>query len=478
MSICQLQIITKRLLLTTITGFLLFGCSTPKQVEKKVDNRVIQPNWLKLPLRFADHDMDDNPIIHPFFDLDPVSSQSKENQFKLRYFVSTPFDGAFEYNIDLYSGRLYQERAYCPQEDVWEAYKGNVNRPNYTQGFVPRIFNQAKSPQQIIVISGPENIQPFKYSPSHYDEARIIGSMIIESCESFPCDRKEKWHSTQILVGVSPTDASLATVTKFSELKNKVDWNYLRAMLVNQQGTFKIGGKDFPSARISRELNTQDTKDYFDKNSTLVNMQKLEEWRVGCMKLYDSIWETSEKIREQKSGQADSFLKFFKEFFDKDSEQFYGCQKLVRPGNINENYRRHWFFSYIQAFMILEKNGFFYSCNDKTWAYNPKVDDEKYFNNQSSELARCRSKDFEKSFDQAINGMSLMKQQTNKSFRFVEYDSVHGGSHQKIYGWIPGRTTNFTCVGSKKGKVEQSEEIFPQDVIWEHFKVDEGKTVL
>jgi len=467
---------TKRLLVTIIIGILLAGCSTSKQVETKVDNRIIQPNWLKLPLRFADRDMDDNPITHPFFDLDP-NIQTKANQFGLRYFVSTQEESKFEYNIDLYSGRFYQEREYCPQEDVWEFYKGNVNLPNFTQGFVPRIFDQNKAPQRIIIISNKESIQPFKYHPTHYDDARILGSLIIDTCESFPCDRQEKWHSAQILVGVSPTDTSLTNVMTFSELKNKVDWSYLRAMMVNKQGTFNFGKKDYPSVRISRELNTKDTKDYFDKNSTIVNMQKLEEWRLGCMKLYDYIWDESEKIRAKKTGQADDFFKFFKEFYAKDSDHFYGCQKLVRPANINEDYRRLWFFAYIQAFTLLEKNGFFYSCNDNAWAYNPKVNDEKYFNNQNTELARCRSKDFEKSFDQAINGMSLMKNQTNQNFRFVEYDGVHGGSHQKIYGWVPGRSTNYTCVGSRKVKTLPPEEIFPQDVSWEHFKVDEDKTI-
>jgi hypothetical protein len=476
MSICQLQTNMKSFLVTTMTGFFLFGCSTPKPVEQKVDNRVIQANWLKLPLRFADHDMDDNPITHPFFDLDPLL-QTKSNQFTTRFFVATPVDSGFEYDIDLYSGHLYQERAYCPQNDVWEFYKGEIDRPNFTQGIVPRIYDETNSPQKIIIISKKESVQAFKYHPTHYDDARIVGSMILDRCESFPCDRTEKWHSAQILVGVSPADESLRGVTTLSALKNSLDWNYVKAMLVNKEGTFNFSGKEFPATRISRELNALDTKNYFDKHSTIVNMQKLEEWRVGCMKLYDSMWETSEKIRAQKNGQADDFLNFFKEFYAKDSDQFYGCQKLVRPANINENHRRLWFFAHIQAFTLLEKNGFFYNCHDNAWAYNPKVDDEKYFNNQNVELARCRSKDFQKSFDQAINGMSLMKNQTNQNFRFVEYDNIHGGSHQKIYGWIPGRSTKFTCVGDKKKQDAPMDEIFPHDVIWEHFKIDEDRTI-
>lgn len=475
MSICQLQNLMKRTLVAGIFGILLQSCATTAPVDTKIDERVIKASWLKLPLRFAHQDKDDQPITHPFFDIDPTLA-TQNNQFTLRYFLATAAESSFQYDLDLLSGRLYRTREYCPQDDIWEFYTGQIEKPNFAQGFVPRIFDENKKPQRIMILSDKEHIQPFKHHPTHYDDARIVGSFIVEACESFPCDRADKWTSSQILVGVSPYDSRMAGVETFTELKSKVDWSYTKAMLVNMHGTFSVGGKHYPAYRISRELNTRDTKKYFDEKATIVNVQKLSDWRVGCMKMYDSLWEESEKIRALKYNQADEFLKFFKAFYAKDSGEFYKCQQLVRPGNINEDYRRVWFFSFIQAFNLLEKNGFFYNCHDNAWAYNPKVDGEKYFNNQNKELARCRSKDFEKSFDQAINGMSLMKNQTNLMFRFIEFDNLRGGSHQKIYGWVPEKTTHHACKGKAKTSAQPS-ELFPQDVIWEHFQNDVDKTI-
>ena len=477
MSICQLQFTAKSILVTGFAAFLLSGCGSQPVLETKNDDRVIKASWLKLPLRFAHQDMDDQHLTHPFFDVDPAIAALPDGVLKTRFFVTTAEGSGFQYNLDLYSGRLYREREFCPQEDIWEFYRGKVERPNFTQGIVPRVFDETNSPQRVIILSDKNSVQPFKYHPTHYDDARIIGSIILEACESFPCDRADKWRQTQILVGVSAADSTREGITTFTKLKNSTDWSYVKAMLTNMYGTFSVGGKDYPAYRISRELNPKDTKSYFDKKATLVNMKKMEEWRIGCMKLYDELWTSAEKIRGQKNGQADSFLKLFKEFYAKNSDQFYGCQKLVRPANINEDYRRLWFMTFIQAFTNLEKNGFFYSCHDGAWAYNPKVDDTKFFNNQNNELARCRAKDFEKSFDQAINGLGLMKSQTNKMYRFVEYDNGRGGSHQKIYGWISGKTTNYTCVGAKRGSTLPPAEIFPQDVTWEHFKLDDDRTV-
>jgi hypothetical protein len=139
--------------------------------------------------------------------------------------------------------------------------------------------------------------------------------------------------------------------------------------------------------------------------------------------------------------------------------------------------RRQWFFAFLYAFVNLDQNGFYYSCANNAWAYNPKVDDTKYFNDPKKELERCRARDIEKSFDQAINGLSLMKNQINKSYRFVEYDSGHGGSHQKIYGWISDSANEIACKYKKSSGKENQFDLFPQDVVWEQYTPDEEKMI-
>ena len=172
---------------------------------------------------------------------------------------------------------------------------------------------------------------------------------------------------------------------------------------------------------------------------------------------------------------ASKWLKYFITFYKKNSDQYYSCQKLIRPASITENNRRLWFFAYLSAFFNLEKNGYYYTCKDKAWVYNLKIDNNKFSNDQNIELERCKSRYFELSFDKAINSLSLMSNQTNKSFRFIEYDNGQGGSHQKLYSWIP--TSNRTINCKEKSQNRPVFDLFPQDVNWQSFNPNDDSTI-
>lgn len=465
MRICQL--------IKLLSAFFLISCSSTNVVEKR-DEGLISANWLKLPPRFSIRDNDDNYLTHPFFDAIPALNKQNAT---INYFITTAEDSAYKFNFDLYSGRLYKDHRYCSTEDVWESFKSDLERPNFTQGIVPRTYDKSNLPQRIIVFGNKNRGEKFKYHPTNVAEARLVGSVLLESCESYPCDTKAKWKGTQILIGVNIKDDHFSHVLELGQLKSKVDWNYFRAMMTNQDGVHQIGQKYFPAYRISKEINLAETLNLFAKESTNLKLEELSKWREGCFNLYDSLWENTEKIRNDPYDQQNKFLKLFKEFYKTSSDQFYACQKIVRPAAINDDARRLWFFTYIQAFTNLEKNGFYYSCAEKAWAYNPKVSDDRYYNDQVKELERCKGSYFEKSFDQAINGLLLMKRQVNKSFRFIEYDSEHGGSHQKIYAWVEDLGKSRVCKKAKNSTKENQFDLFPQDVVWQNFTSSEDKIV-
>ena len=200
MNICQFKNTTFSLLIKSFCVIYLVGCAETPVAPPKKDDREIIAQWNKLPLRFAHREMKDDAFVtHPFFDIDPkienMNPKDSDN-YGIRYFVSTPAGSNFQYNIDLYSGKLYRERMYCPQNDIWDSYSGDLMTPNFTQGFVPRVYDQDKLPQRIIIISNKDSIEPFKEQPQYFDSARVIGSVIIEKCENFPCDQKNKWGRT------------------------------------------------------------------------------------------------------------------------------------------------------------------------------------------------------------------------------------------------------------------------------------------
>jgi len=112
----------------------------------------------------------------------------------------------FRYNFDLYSGSLYKEGDFCKSRDIWESYTSELGRPNFTQGIVPRVYDQTQNPQKIIVFSRQANISyPFNSNPTYYVKARVIGSILLNQCNNYPCD-SSSWIPTQVLVGVDPYD--------------------------------------------------------------------------------------------------------------------------------------------------------------------------------------------------------------------------------------------------------------------------------
>lgn len=465
MRICQLQ----NILCGLFVAIFLISCSTSK-IEEKREAPVINAGWFKVPFRFAHRDQDDNFLTHPFFDID----QGFVKELKLiNFFITTPENNLYKYDLDLYSGKLYKERKYCEVEDIWNQYSGTLFKPNFTMGIVPKTYDQNGNPQKIIVFSKTQEAGKFQYLPTHYYTAKIVGSVVLDACEDYPCDSQSKWKPAQILVAVNAQDSHLFEIDLLSELKTKIDWNYVRAMLANQEGVHQLGQKYFPAFRLSKELSLAETLNYFSLHSRPANMEELTHWRKGCFKLYDEVWDQSEMIRKEKKNQQTAFLNYFKEFYSKNSAQFYACQKLVRPANINDDAKRLWFFTFLQAFTILEKNGFYFNCAEHSWLYNPKREDGRFSYDQMKEVEKCRARDFEKSFDSAINGLSLMRNQTNKNFRFVEYDTQHGGSHQKIYAWIADSKKPSQCKTPPAINKENQFDLFPEDVLWQNFGADD-----
>lgn len=449
--------------------FLIFffsGC-THEVIQKDLSKVEIKPNWFKVDSKYTIVGDNEETLIHPYYDVEPNLKNKMIN-----YILITPQNSPYQYNLDLVSGKLYKVRDLCPTEDIWNSYSSTIHLPNFDYGVIPQFTDELGNLQRIIIYKKDQSVGKFEYDIKHFNEARIVGSLLIDSCTSFPCTTKDKWKTSQILVGVHADDEDLKNVESLSDLKTKIDWPYTKAFLVNSFGSFQVGRKYFPAYRTTTDLNLEETIKNFNKRAVKINLKDLQDFRKSCFDLYDEIYNEVSKIRTLKNSQQDAFLKYFKNFYSKDSKQYLNCQKNIRSANINQDPDRNWFFAFLTAFVNLEQSGLYYSCYEKGWAYNPRVDDTKFFVDQVKEINKCRAADFEQAFDRAINGMSLLKNQLNKFFHYIEYDSEIGGSHQKIYSWILDDAKKISCETEKN-----SYDFFPRDVVWQSFMADEKETV-
>jgi hypothetical protein len=363
----------------------------------------------------------------------------------------------------LLSGRAYRTRANCKSEDVSGKYLESIKSANFALGIIPQTYNQQHNVQKIIIFN--ENTTYNKFiTLDKVNEARIVGSVILSYCEKYPCDSRKKWKFSQLLVGVDRSSSIYSEINSVAELKKLVDWNYTKAYLENQFGVHKIGSKFYTSYKIKDELDEIDTIKYFQNNSTAVNLKNLFEWRKSCFDLYDTMSSTVKKIQSDKTDQQRKFLKFFSSFFINDFQKYDTCHKLIRPASIEVDAEQNWFTSYISGFVHFYQSGYRYSCYDHAWTYNPNENINSMFSIDIPEYRRCKAESLNEMFEHLINAMTTMQHQSGKSFRYIEYDSQPGGTHQKIFSWIVEDNKQQACV-----QKYPSPEIFPEDIEWKQF---------
>lgn len=482
MSNCQIKKTHSSWLWSFIFIGVLGSCATPLPIEDKSSRKIIK-TWGNIDQRFYLKDESGTPASHFFFDVDPkITNLTAEHATNspINYVVTTPQGSKVGYDLDLLSGELYRERNYCEKRDIWKSFTGAVETPNFTKGIIPRVLDKKTRPLEVIVIADKSKVEPFNKKPNYFDEVRIVGSLIVQECEFYPCNTNEEWDSKQVLVGVSARDPKNVATMNFTDLKKQVDWKYTKAFIENADGVHLMGTMAHPRYRLVSEYNLKDTYEYLQSNSEIITDEKLEKlkmWRKSCMDFYDDFYKKVELARSDKENGANKFLKIYKDFHTTKGKRFNACTKLVRPANILEDKRRHWFFVQVQAFESLYKSGYYYSCRNNAWLYNPRNSDGSFYVDQAKELARCQGNALEKGFDTIVNALHLLANATNQTYRYVEYDNKTGGSHQFLYTWIYEKTSDPNCIESKSMKAQTNIELFPHDVSWEYFPTGKSSTI-
>lgn len=510
---CQRRFIRKGL---KFIIFLLFttasSCSTdpdpiaPEKVKKAI---TAAPVWFNVPSRFRLVDFEKNLPAHPFFDLSPY--QTKDSS-EISYYLITPFDSLYQYRFDLMSGKHYLNDSFCEQNDIWEKYDGEINRPPFAQGIVPRLLDQTGSPQEIWVF-GDERKLPFNKEEIAVESvrSRVVGGVVLKYCEHYPCRTSEEWLSRLILVGVNPFHPNLGAVKTLAELKSKVDWKYVMAFAENGFGRNVVGSLEEPTYKVGGQIDNEAVVEFAFNNGHEFDMDEMNTLRRNCFRLYDYLWNGQLKARkfseeqkpandkaalefqrraeamkqvksfrlatviststerdideDEKKDEDLSFHAFYDKFLDKYGDRLKTCFDFVRPSNIQEDRDRAWFFSFIQNWINLEKLGYHYSCARRSWMENPFIGKGKRkFENR--DLQRCSARDLDIGFDQGVTLMSGLYNSSRQHYRFIEYDSRIGGTHQLVFNWVFENGKKFGCDARK---LEEKGTIFPEDINWKRF---------
>ncbi len=459
--------------------------------------------WFKTHERFTFLDKDRDTIFHPFFDLLPSVDLREKS---LNYILVNDKEQSYYYDFDLLSGKRYLSHPTCPQEDIWKGYEGEIFKPIFKRGIVPRVLDQIGKPQEVIVFGKKPKKKKIKLETivrqsaliedeeKPFQRARVIGGVIEQYCDKYPCNNRRKWLSRLLLVAVEPEDPQLLEVNSIDDLKQKVFWRGVKAHLENLKGkNVTDSQKALPAYRITGEIEAKRALAYSLKRGKVFNAIELMSMRSTCHALYDYIWDMNNIIRasnEQKknkkwmSEQKEKVFKFnigasediynyytdfFKFFIATYDKKFITCSKYVRSSNINFDYDRHWYFAYLQSFVLLKELDYVYHCRSKAWVRNP-------FNAARGKndydflelLSQCNQKQLDIAFEQAVVKLTTLGHHKEDTYRYITYDFGIGGTHHKLYSWVPYSGKRLEC-GVKKFD-DNRLSTFPDDIRWKKYE--------
>ncbi len=419
---------------------------------------------------------------HNFFDVGPALSSINNT---VNAIILTPEGSDHAYQLDLASGQRYYSHSYCSQDDVWKRYSGAISTPTFSIGIIPRLMDQLGDPQKVIIFGGGKVFR--QQGEYHENRIRLIGAFVEQSCLDGNCLGKSNWISRLVFIGVDYQDKKFSSVSNLDELKEKIDWAQQKAVYENIDGRNGGAAASYPATRIGNLIPLQEAMDYYKKRSIFLSDGEASKIRSGCQSLYDKLWqEVGQEQPEDKAAKTvaelNAKLKLKNElkkkrrpigfaarmqaFIKNYSSEYNTCQKFIYSGNINKNPEKFWFLSYLNIFMRLHNEGYYFDCKVKTWGQNVLNSEGKPTHILKDDVENCSDRDFDRAMDYLPNFLTGLKSSNSTYYRFVDYDTQTTGTHQKIYSWVKVRSKKFDCRTDPNVGVKKNMKVFPEDITW------------
>lgn len=443
MYICQFKKTTKFIFL--FLAFVVIGCATKKIV---LPTKRLNPTWFNGGPNYSYYTYEGNPVGHLFFDFAPsIDMQSK----LVDVLITTPKGSDVHYELDLVSGRLFKERTYCAQEDIWKSYTSKIDRPNFSIGVIPRLLNRNGKPQRVMVFGDLKYLVDGKFPKAQTVQVQILGGYILKSCLRGLCDMNNNWDSEVILVAKSMLDETLQNAQGVNSLRKYVDWKYAKAFMENSMGRNEIGRLSKGAFRMESPILPTKALKFTLNTGHLFSNSELATLKNSCRKIYDDAL----NVFVDKENLAKNFIKYYRTEWNK----FQICRKYVRHFNIQKEKDKHWKVEYLTAFQHATDMGYYYDCRNKTWVQNVRDGNGKFVVSQKKVIGGCGNREIEASFTGAISFLASTAAAGAPYYRYIEYDSGADTFNEKIYNWIWFNGKKQSCDKSEKRDI-----IFPTDV--------------
>jgi hypothetical protein len=480
--LCQLK---SPVLLSALV--VLGSCSWPGRHRYSPEVVTKFPTrWFSVSKNHTILDADLNPVPHVLFDTTPEFEPSDQ---EVNVVIATPEESEHIYAIDLQSGQRYYSHSVCSQNDVWGEFKGEVFRPRFSLGYIPRVLDQMGTPQKVVVWSKRSKIREFVGTNFH--KVRLIGAYVEQLCPEGNCIGRSNWLSRLVFLAVDADDSRYESLKDIKEFRDEINWQQAKAFLSNMEGRNLRAEATFPTIRIGELISYKEAFDYFKQRSIFLTDSELKKIQKSCHALYDKLWDdvgatkqedrpasTTDELREKIKLREDlkkknlpvGFAARFTDFTRKYFNEISTCDKFVYHGNINQDIERFWFFSYVSIFYRLHREGYYFDCRNKAWLRNIPDENGRQVYDFLKGIENCGDRELDQAMDYLPNFLAGLKGEKDY-FRFIDYDNHSLGSHKKLYTWVKAKTRHFVCDENKASVNLNQGNFFPEDVVWKERRI-------
>jgi hypothetical protein len=463
----------------------IFGCSFFNEKPNLNDQNLLhdtKPQWFAHSKNYQLLDREYNVRPHLFFDMGPEWSDRHQ---EINFYPLALEGQTRTLDIDLLSGQRFFHYDACAKNDLWNENQSRVLVWPFTMGYIPRMIDQIGFPQKIVVF-GARKI--FSLDEDRYYRVKVIGGYVEQVCLYGRCREQNSWLSRMVLIGVNQHYSEWSQIASIEELKKKIDWRESKFAIENLGGGNTLGEKIVPSVKASEPVELNDVMPYLKQRRIAFASKELVGLRSSCSLLYEKFWQdvgvqtlldkpalTTEEVKNvlafkqkiKSEGKPATFKERLSTFTKKYMDDFVTCSKFHYVGNVNENPERFWFLSYMQIYMQLHKDGYFYDCRGKTWLLNTKPSKGERIYDLKKDLFLCSDEEIDQAFSYLGVALKNLRTEAPFSYRFIDYDNHELGTHQKIYSWVKEKNRAFTCNEIEYKKMVKTLPIMPIEAKWQ-----------
>jgi hypothetical protein len=402
----------------------------------------------------------------------------------IKYLLTTPEFSSSRFQIDLRSGRYFEEQKICDQRIDFEDKSHVFTKTNFSLGVVPGILDQRAKPQRIVIL-GSANFHKEKPLQSQF-KARIIGGFVEKSCNKGDCFKTGEWVSSLVLVGVQPSFEKYLEINNIAQLGEE-NLNQFKMDLTYLNGQNQAFGNLIPSLDISKFIDAKTVMSYMKNNHIFLGKKRMSKIKRNCKILYNKMWNEigarnsfEQDIENLNSNEKSSQLSY-KELLDNTSrfkrnlfyqrfrakfryfqKSFNKCIKYITPSSIKLEEKRGWFFTYYTAINFLVNKGHNFDCSDNNWKKNLIKNND----NLSTILTfgGCQAGSIDLAFKKAPIYLTDLANNNENYYYYRKEESTPFGTKNTINDWVEYNIKQLTCVQTQEELNKNYS--FPTNITW------------